>query len=202
MPGDKHALFIEPCAALRDLLLAAKARVAAWRPAQVYCDHPPHCTLLAGAYHPPGAWLPELRRRLAACPPVDLRVAGWLVFPDDVAAGGGHTVTLAVTPAPELFRLQMAVAEVLGPHQVPGPNPWTSEPMATSQRRFGFPFVGAHWRPHFTVASLATARNDPFLPALTAPVPDFAWTLREVGLWRITDDGHTMMERIPLAHPR
>lgn len=199
MTDVKFALFIEPNEHLRDLLMAAKKRVEAWRPGQVYCDHPPHCTLLVGVYAPPKDWLPALRLRLATCRPFSLHISKWLIFPDDLPAGGGQTVTMAPDPNPEIFLLQAAAAEVLAPHRIPVPHSWTIEPYATSQQRFGFPFVGAHWQPHFTVASLSTSLDDPFLVQLTSSVLDFRLPVQTVGVWAITNQGHARMETIPFG---
>jgi len=196
------AVFIEPQGTLRTALLEAKALLESRRPGEAYTLHPPHCTIIAGDYGDPAAWLPDLRARVARRPAFTLPVDGWIQFPDDELAGGGHTVAFRAGPTPALLQLQADVAEVLAPFSrlAPASHPLIGrEPFATSLRRFGFPFVGPHWIPHFTIGSPRVAASDPLLRALTAGPPCHSTPVADLSVWNVDDEVHERLHELALA---
>lgn len=194
----KYALFIEPDAALAAYISSLKAEVAQWRPQQKYCNHPPHSTLLVGYYSDLNNWMNNLKAVLTQRP-FSIHIKKWMVFPNDPQTNGGQTVTLAVEPSAELSALQMTCAEVLKANKLPAENyPPMSEPLSGSFREYGFPFVGSHWLPHFSIASLAVEIDDPFLMRLTSRPVAFTTKVSSVSIWRIKEDEHHKLVEINL----
>jgi hypothetical protein len=199
-----HGIFIEPTGQLRETIVCLKARVEGLLPAQTYASHPPHCTLLAGRYNLSGAWQKLLAEELSEVSPFKIQTAGFFCFHHDKLAGGGHTVAIKAEPSPSLFALQRQIAECF--------KRWwqaeaddsrdtllQQEPFATSQARYGFPFVGPHWIPHFTIASLKVGLDAPILRELLACEARFEFLVDRVSAWEIEGDDHLKLCDLNLA---
>lgn len=202
MNPARTAIFIEPQGALLEALRERKAWLEQTMPRQAFTRHPPHVTLLFGDYGPPDQWLSALRTRVARQPAFTLMSDCWREFPNDLQAAGGHTVAYQIQVSSALLALQLAVAETLAVYRVPSPTPHPladREPFATSLRLFGFPFVGPHWIPHFTVGSPRVSPLDPLLRNLMAASPLHASLVQSVTLWRVRADEHERLSELALA---
>jgi len=200
-PMIKYALFIEPDAPLREFLLARKAWVASNKPGEPYCHHPPHCTLIVGRYGPPALWSKQVADVLAHEDPFVLACENYHVFYDDVLTGG-HTVAVRVLPSHALSSLQQKLAEVLSDYidvVEPLRAPLDQEPYSSSTQKYGFPFVGDHWMPHFSIASLRTDRDDSMLKQLLEEPISREVSVSEIAIWKVTDDEHERLEMLPLG---
>lgn len=198
-------VFLEAGAALDALLRERKAIVRASWPAAAYLEHPPHCTLIAGAFAPVERWLASLGAALGGFAPFELTAAGTECFANDPLTGG-TTVAIGVRASPALGALQTCVAQALAPWRDVAAAERLAASLAdaraaASARAFGAAWVGAHWRPHFTVASLPVPVAD--LPeTLLAPVAAMTVTVRAVTVWRIAGDAHERVAELPLGAAR
>ena len=202
MNSDMIAVFIEPHGSLLASLRERKAWLESRMPKQAYCNHPPHCTLLVGKYGSPRDWLGTLRRRLEDVPAFELETVAWQQFPQDDLAGGGHTIAYRVQLTPALAFLQEAVADSLGPFatQESNAHPLSgTEPFASSLRKFGFPFVGGHWIPHFTIGSPLVAPESALLTVLMAGPVQHHFVVRSVSVWRVDGDYHERLHELALS---
>ena len=198
------AVFLEPRGPLHTALLERKAFLETRLPGQAYTRHPPHCTLLFGSYGTTGIWLDVLQERLAHVAAFTLDTDGWQEFPNDPQALGGHTVAYRARLTPALRDLQQAVAETLGAYQrnTPVSHPFADrEPFATSMRRHGFPFVGSHWIPHFTIGSPRLPDGDPLLSLLMSGPTHHSMSVSSVSVWSVDGDYHERLQELALAKP-
>lgn len=201
----RRAIVIEPEGEIREAVLAWKARIAGEWPAAVYLHHPPHCTL----------WVGDLRSDDVAEPVLDaasrlpefrLTVRSPHVFFDDALAGGGQTCAFAAALTDDLARLQQAVSEALRQDRRPVsgdelPAPLRREPFLRSWREYGFPFVGPHWIPHFTVAALPVPRHHPLVAEFLASTGSWPMTVSRLTWWRVAGDRHERVTSRRLALP-
>ena len=130
-----------------------------------------------------------------------IEVAGTDVFWEDVSTGGGHTLFWRIKPTQSLLALQAGVAETLRPLLVEKTasdfvkvNPLSKE----SFERYGFPFIGAHWIPHLTIASLQTERDHPLIGAFLNQTESYELNVTEVSCWRVDNNQHTCLNRCKL----
>jgi hypothetical protein len=196
------AVFIEPLGSLRSALLERKALLETRLPGQAYTRHPPHATLVFGRYGVPDQWLEALQARLATVAPFELATVDWQEFPNDALAAGGHTIAYRATLTPALLELQRVVADELTPFHtiahVPHPLANT-EPFATSLRRYGSPFVGPHWIPHFTIGSPRVSANDPLVAALKSGNPQHSIDVAALSVWSVNGDHHERLRELALG---
>ena len=196
----KYAVFLEPEGELRDFILDLKSKVDAVLPCQPYCSHPPHSTLIFTWFKDLAAAKNALEKALSGQPSFEITVEENILLKDDVMTGYGHTFALKVKAEPRLFALQQRVAKALEPLIDLEPAPRArgflkSEPFAGSFRKYGFPFVGNHWIPHFSVASLRVAEGDALLRELMDQDFSFKFRLTRISLVEVNDDRHTTLQK-------
>lgn len=199
----RHAVVIEPEGEIREAVLAWKARVAGGWPSAVYLHHPPHCTLWVGNLRGDDVVEPVLEAA-SRIPEFRLTVRSPHVFFDDALAGGGQTCAFAATLSDDLARLQQAVCGAVQPDRRPVsgdelPAPLRCDPFLRSWNDYGFPFVGSHWIPHFTVAALPVPRDDRLVDEFLASAVSWHMTVRRVSWWRVVGDQHECVTSRRLA---
>ena len=189
------AIFIEPQGELKTSLLTWKKKVEEELPGQPYCSHPPHCTLIHANVKGEdlvGERICQAQPRLF---PFQVQVSGTDVFWNDTATGG-HTLYLKISPSSELLDAQLRLAEVIRPAVLPKKVPVfveNNQNLKNSYEKYGFPFVGSHWIPHFSIASLRTERSHPLITDFLSWQPVYEFTIGELTLWRIESDEHTFI---------
>jgi len=197
------ALVIEPAPLLAAELAARKARAGAQWPTAPFLHHPPHATLLAGVYESPDRWLAALRDALRHVPAFEIQSSVVITFPDDPTPGT-TTVAFDVAESVELRALQRTVAEVVAPFRVAG----AADTLAglhrrsdaiASARQFGYPWVGSHWKPHFTIAALPSGPTNPLPLEFLAPVPVVRTQVTRVSVWGVLGEEHSTLAQVPLG---
>ena len=198
-----YGIFIEPTGSLADAIRSLKAEVERQLPGQKFCSHPPHSTLIYGKYQEPNLWRDPLIAAIATQSPFRIQTTEFGFFYDDALAGGGHTVVFKAQATPEIFALQKACGNVLkhwrGETEAARGGLLEREPFRSSYAEYGFPFVGSHWIPHFTVASLTVAKDAPLLRAISSGDARHEFQLDRVSVWEIAGDSHTKLFEVPLG---
>ena len=197
----RHAIFIEPVGQLREHIEYWKDKIERAMPGMPYGSHPPHVTLFVAPLLENGHQIDVLREKLDKVSPFVIDVGEPLVFYDDALAGGGHTLVLRIGANPQLSALQCEVAEglsVLVDRRRLGPlsEGLDVEPFRESQRRYGFPFVGEHWIPHFSIASVKADRDHLLIDEFIASKKSFHTLVEKLGIWSVEGDGHSRLAEI------
>ena len=196
-----HAWFVEPIGSLADFIQRQKQSIAQRWPDAIYLCHPPHATLIVGTFEDTAESRKSVAAAVAGMTSFPISITGPAVFANDTRAGGGQTLVAGVGMAdPKFHDLQFAVAEAMVPFRIPqsDADDACTDPLVRSERRYGYPFVGAHWRPHFTIASLPVAEGDEVVVRWLDDRFRFEEPVTEVSLWRIVGDTHTKLETFPL----
>jgi len=192
------AVFLEPEGELRKNILRWKEMVQVKYTNQSYCLHPPHSTLIHANVSQEKMAIKAVGEILNDFNAFRNRITEADVFWNDRATGGGHTLFWKIESSQKLFDLQKQVAESLFPllssNQEPSfvkKNPL----LKYSFERYGFPFVGNHWVPHLTIASLKTVQNDPFIEEFLNQSCEFELYVTEVSFWRVENNQHKFLEK-------
>ena len=194
-------IFIEPMGGLKTNILHWKNKINGELPMQPYCSHPPHSTLIHTEVNDATKALGETAKLLSAFPAFGLRSEETDVFWKDRATGGGHTLVWKLLQSSHLHELQLQIAETIAPFSnessVPG-YVKVSPILLKSFELYGFPFVGDHWIPHMTIASLRVKSGHKLIEAFLCQSETFQMKVEEVSCWRIEEDQHTLLERTTL----
>ncbi|MDX2147738.1 MAG: hypothetical protein SFZ23_09480 [Planctomycetota bacterium] len=175
MPSERLrlAVFAEPVGELAAFIEACKARVRRDFPDAVYLNHPPHTTLFVADVDNPATAAAKITQSWAsrsprpsdgsraedfpAIPRPVMAAHRWHVFARDTLAADGDTLVIKLTPDPAWWAWQLRIAETFRRARIgltTAPAPFSGGPLRESWERYGWPFVGAHWLPHATIASL------------------------------------------------
>ena len=195
------AVFIEPEGELRNNILKWKKMVEAKFPNQSYCSHPPHSTLIYVNIKQEEMALVAVGKALVGLPAFNNKIVEADVFWNDSATGGGHTLYWKIQSNQILFDLQRQVAESLHPFISNNPEPKFVKKLPllkNSFDRYGFPFIGNHWIPHMTIASLKTGQNDPLIDEFLEQSCEFELDVTEVSCWRVENDQHICIKKYRL----
>lgn len=192
--------FIEPLGdALREITEGKKGLTEAFGSTR-YSDHPPHLTILTGYYPVQEEWLGSAAQSLSGLRGLEIRVTGPHVFFDDVQAGGGHTLALKVEREDPLVRLQIEVAERISKDRKKVRSDLFSKGvLGESFERYGFPFVGTHWIPHFTLACLPVVRSHPRIEGFLKRPFSAKFFVDKITVWEISESRHERISEIPLT---
>ena len=95
--------------------------------------------------------------------------------------------------------LQKSLAEVLQPvkKNVPPLDYLTNnKQLLESYNRYGFPFVGEHWIPHFSISSLRAEKTHPIIEDFLSNTKQDHFTVNQLSVWRVDGDEHTQLETV------
>jgi hypothetical protein len=201
---NKFGIFFQPEEKLARFIMDCKKRVDQTLPNQAYCNHPPHSTILC-------TWLREIEKvmllleeLLSEEVPIPYNVKESMCFYDDVLTGG-HTVAMKIDDTSfRMSDLQVKVAEGLSTfidfRAAPKPSGFLlSDPFRSSYKKFASPFVGSHWIPHMSIASLEVEKDDPLLLSLLKSEFKHGGFFNKVSLFEINGDIHTCIKTYTLT---
>lgn len=183
----KYGYFWVPGNELEDFVLSWKAKAGLREPNAIYLHHPVHSTLFL--FYGEREKESEYLSKILDVPPKFTSVQ-WLVFEND-AVTNGDTLTIGLGKSVAWESFQLKLAESMKPFIVKPieyPNSWDG-PFKKSYQDFGFPFVGNHWMPHVSIASL---KNKSFIQeAIRTPIEINEINCGELALYRIEGETHT-----------
>jgi hypothetical protein len=201
---SKFGIFFEPKENLARFINDCKKRVDQALPNQAYCNHPPHSTILC-------TWMREiehvklaLEELLSEEVPIPFNIKENMCFYDD-ALTGGHTVAIKIDDTlGKMSDLQVKVAEGLSTfidfRAAPKPSGFLlSDPFRSSYEKFASPFIGSHWIPHMSIASLKVEKDDPLLLSLLKSEFKHSGFFNEVSLVEIKGDIHSCIKTYTLT---
>jgi broad specificity phosphatase PhoE len=151
-PVTKYGIFWIPNDELNQFVESWKNRFREIEPDAFYLNHPVHSTVfLFNAYEQDQFQIISRIKNVK----IDFLVDSWKIFYNDLVTGG-DTLSVGLIPNTLAFQFQHDLSEALLDF-IKTPllynNVWEGK-YKESYDRYGFPFVGSHWIPHLTIASL------------------------------------------------
>ena len=195
------AVFLQPLGALELEIENWKNKVEKVYPNQPFTCHPPHLTLINLEVINEIASIETIIKQIENIKPFKIQINSTAVFWNDELTGG-HTLHFEVNKNSELYRLQKKVAYALYPgKKIINPPDYIlkNNDLLNSFNKFGFPFIGHHWIPHFSISSIKKGKNDSLIREFLATEIDFSLIIDKVGLWRVQDDFHEKLNNILLT---
>jgi len=192
------ALFLLPKGDFALELVRWKERVKKELPNQPYTAHPPHMTLINMEVRNEEDGIAAVSAFTGSVDPFQISVNKTDIFWDDTATGG-HTLFFGIEKNDALYSLQESLAEALQEMKkyVLPPNYLTgNKQFLDSFDKYGFPFVGDHWIPHFSVASLRTGKTNIIINDFLQNTEKYHFTADKLSLWRVNGDEHIQLKTI------
>ncbi len=194
------AVFLLPEGPLKTELVRWKERIKKEYPGQTYTSHPPHMTLINMDSKNEKDGVTLVSALSGFIKSVQISINRTDVFWNDTATGG-HTLFFGIEKNDALNALQKLLAEVLKEvkKNVPPPNYLTgNEQLIESYNRYGSPFIGDHWIPHFSVSSLRTEKTHPIIEDFLSNTKQYHFTAHQISLWRVHGNEHTQLAKVEL----
>ena len=71
-----------------------------------------------------------------------------------------------------------------------------SKQLLESYYKYGFPFVGNHWIPHFSISSLRSEKTHPIIEDFLSTTKQYQFTVDQLSLWRVDGDEHIQLKTV------
>lgn len=151
-PFIKYGVFWIPNEELRQYVESWKNRLRKLEYDAYYLNHPAHSTIfLFYAFEQDQSEIISSIKNEK----INFRVDCWKIFENDLVTQG-DTLSIGLEPTSKAIDFQIDLAESLlniVKKPILYPNSWEGK-YKESYERYGFPFVGNHWIPHLTIASV------------------------------------------------
>ena len=194
------AVFILPEEPFTSELVLWKNKIRKDFPKQPYTDHPPHLTLIKLDSIDETEAIKKLSSLSEKLGSIKVEVDSRNVFLND-AFTGGHTIYFGLKQSNSLMKLQILIADALAPikKNTNLSNNFKNDSLLyRSNKNYGFPYVGDHWIPHFTVASLTTNKRKKILKNFLSLPASFDFEINRFSIWRIHEDVHIKLKTIKI----
>lgn len=183
-----YAIVIELEGKIAHFVINQKKQIEKQFPHQPYCSSKPHITLYYGALNP--LFIPNLKTFIESkTKPFYAKTNNMIVFENDITTGG-HTLAIKIVPTQQLYCLQEYIANTLIPfiqkdtHNTKYP---LIDPYKTSYTQYGFPFIGKHWIPHITIASLTNPIAKKKVSALRKTKINTTFSINLFSIWEVNN---------------
>ena len=193
-------IFIEPNNQLKKYIVKWKKRINKKFTRTKLTSHPPHSTIYYANLTKDRDILKVLEKTLKTINSFRISVNKTLIFYDDKLTGG-DTLCLSINKNNKLFQIQKKIAENLKfflKKNLNRNDKLTSKPLITSQRKYGYPFVGGHWLPHFTIGSIKNKRNSSEFKQFVEERIKFMNNVSHISVWKISGNNHILIKRFKL----
>lgn len=190
---------LEPSDELRNGIIKNKALVKKVAGPQTYLEHFPHCTLYLSVFFRMD-FEKALRLFLRSREPIKIRIGSWHVFKNDPRTLG-HTISYAVK-SPTIKKFQEKLVKTVSPFCMDvnlfAESVFPKE-MQDNIEKYGYPYVGKSWIPHFTIASVRKDLFESVWDTLSKQNPKFEFSADALSLYEIKGETHVPVKRFHLA---
>ncbi len=192
------AIFILPKDPLKSELIRWKNKIKKIMPSQPYALHPPHMTLINIEIEDE-VGVPDIISSIDLnVTPFKIEVTTKDVFWNDIVTGG-HTLYFNVCQNKNLLKIQNNIAQSLQPLRKKVPNPYDpidNKIFYESFEKYGFPYTGLNWKPHFTVASIRTNKTNPIITEFLSINSKYNFIIDQFSIWDIQGDKHVKLKTV------
>ena len=194
------AVFLNPSVSLQKEISFWKKEVKLSGIDSEYNNHPPHSTVInvdVRNYH---SAIIDIKKSIKGFKPFEIIVDNKSVFWNDELTHG-HTLYFSIKKNTDLLSFQKLIAESLKVHKIKSATPHfikKNQLLYDSFENYGFPFIGSHWIPHFTIASLKTPKEDKFIQKFLTNVILEKMPVDSFSIWIIDGERHKEIEKINL----
>ncbi len=187
---------IMPDFLLKKNILEMKKKVIKRFKKHTYADHFPHCTLLSSK----SVKLKSLNKleKLLNNYNLQIEIDGTDIFLNDPLTNS-NTLFLKIKKNKKIINLQKLIIENLDFERNlinKSDVKFHNSILKNSYLRYGYPFVGNHWIPHFTIASINSSRNSVFVKNFLKKKINYSYTLNEISIWYFENNHHKLINKL------
>ena len=194
-------IFITPEEPLKSKIFYWKEKVEKELNHQPYLTHPAHMTIINLDLENEKNAISKVRKYLINTNSFNIDINQNNIFFNDISTSG-HTIYYGIDKTPQLENIQNDLANILAQYRILKNPPkflLGYKILLNSYKVFGFPFIGSHWIPHFTIASLRVNKNHSLIKEFLSIEDVSSFLVDKVSIWRITGEDHHLLEEIYLT---
>ena len=193
-------IFIEPNNQLKKYIVKWKNKINKKFTRTKLTSHPPHSTIYYANLTTNKDIFEVLNKISKKTNSFKISVNRTLIFYDDKLTGG-DTMCLLINKNKKLFQLQKKIAENLKlfiKKNTDINSKLTGKHLIASQRKYGYPFVGNHWLPHFTIGSIKSKRNSNEFKKFVEEKIKYMNNVSHISVWKVSKKNHILIKRFKL----
>ena len=185
-------IFIDAVGELKKDLEGWKVKIDSTKIDHHYTSHPSHLTLINVDVENEDEAADYVSNQFKIFDKFRINIKQKDIFWDD-SLTDGHTLYYKVEKNDHLFNLQKRIAKILIPIKIDSKVPnriLQNKILCKSYLKYGSPFIGDHWIPHFTVSSLKTNKENPIITEFLKKKINYNIAIENLSLWKINGDYH------------
>jgi len=193
-------IFLLPNNEFKRQITKWKKRIEEKIPNQPYTAHPPHLTLITldvGDKEKSIAAISSLSKSINS---FQLIIDKTDIFWNDMVTNG-HTLFYGIEKNKSLFTLQKMVADSLLEFKNNNPKMnfnTENEEFRKSYNKYGFPFIGDHWIPHFSISSIHSQSTHSIIDEFLSLDIRFSFIIDKITIWEINSNQHKKLKELSL----
>ena len=193
-------IFIEPNKELKAHINKWKKKINKKFIRTKLTSHPAHSTIYYANLKKDKDVLKTLETILKTVNSFEISVNKNLIFYDDELTGG-DIMCLLINKNDKLFQIQKKIAENLKffiKKNSKSIEKFKNKALLASVKDYGYPFVGNHWLPHFTIGSIKNKRNSTEFKQFLEETVKFTNNINYISAWKISGNKHVLIKRFKL----
>ena len=150
----KLGVFILPDKYLKLKIIRYKKLIKKFFGDQRYLSHLPHCTLCV--FNISKSSIKNIKKERICISKLkkDYKVRNYDIFYNDPITKG-NTIVFKIEKNRFLKELQLSILKNLQKYILKTKKNFKDSKMQNNFKKYGYPFVGSNWKPHYTIASLS-----------------------------------------------
>ncbi len=199
-------IFLEPNKQLYKIIVKWKNNLNKINTKKKLIDHPPHSTIYFANIKNKRKLFLIIKKTVSEFDNFNIKVNKTGVFKNDLLTGG-DTIYLQIKKNIKLLLLQKNIANnlvsLVSKKSKNKKNlKYTNRFLAKSQKKYGFPFVGNHWIPHFTIGSIKNFVQMKDYKNFKKLKINLKYQITKISVWEIIGNKHTKLKVIRLNNKR
>ena len=187
------AIFIEPKLNLKKFIIKWKLKSKKYSNSN-FVNHPPHSTIFIANIKNQKKVEKEILKITKNLKSFEIVVDKTDMFPND-SLTNKDTIFLNIKKNKKLFDLQKKIANKLKSYVEIDKNlEFRNQNFNNSYLKYGFPFVGLHWKPHFTIGSIKNFKKKKEFRLFIEKKINFINNVSSLSLWRVNKNKHNKLK--------
>ena len=186
--------FIEPDKKLKKIIINFKRTVKKNYGNQIYLSHPAHLTLFTITVKRKLAKdkIIKITKFVKNFKNIKIKISKIKFFYSDPQTKG-HTMFFSLKKNTSLNNFQMKMIRFLNliveSKNIVKKNKFGGK-LKKNYKRYGYPFVGKNWIPHFTISSISKKHNLEKIQSLVKKKISLTCNVKKISIWRINKNQH------------
>jgi len=190
------AVFIEPDYRLKKFIKVLKKKIYINYSNSFFLNHPPHSTIFCSDLKNNKLALSNILKIFKRKLNIKIICKVYSLF-TDTPIKGQSTLFIKIKKNKELSKLQLDLANNLSnyvkkEYLIKNKNKFKQKYLKSSFLKYGFPYVGRHWIPHFTIGSIRN-KDQGLKKNFLKNNKIFIFKVKHITFWNVHDDRHILI---------